>query len=1217
MSRAKLILRNLLYHWRGNLAVLLGIAIGSAVLTGALLVGDSLTGSLRERTEKQLGWVDHVLMTSHLFHEDIALELEADRACPVLFLRGAAWNAQREGLRVNNVSVMGVTEDFWPSGKFPNRNYVWVGKMWEARPFVAIGQTLAQDLGVKEGDKIDLQVPRISSIPRESSLGHRDSDRAEHQLRLTVVGILDDDQFGNTLSIATQTGQPRNAYLDLRDLQQFSLETVPIGSRNNEYRHVANAIFARGATRALQSSLSSHLVLSDYGLVARNPESRTRELFATLAPSRREEPEQLQSSDYKGRIAFDVVDHIEKDAEANLSRKAVLGYFQQFRNYFSLESQQLILQDSIVNAALAAASELKLHAAPTLVYLADSLSSDDDEHPYVLVAAVDPQADEPLIPTAAKGLKDDEILFADTSVPLLRGAKIGSEIRMAYYDPEKEGILHDRKDQGEDVTFKLKGLIPLDGAAADPDMTPAIPGVTDRKDLDWDLPKQLNYKKERLRPEDNKFWGKYRTTPRAYITLKRGQKLWKSRFGKVTSIRISPTDRETFEKALLKHLDPAQNGLIFEPVKADHLKAAEHGTDFSVLFLSFSAFIIVAALLLVGLLFRLNLDRRSTEIGLLLALGYRRSTVRNLLLIEAAILSVLGSLAGLALALAYARGLLWLLGRWWPGHLDHSFLQLHVGTTSLAIGFTAMLVVTILTVFWVLRGHSKIAASALLAGATVDSIIAEPARAGIRTSLLRYLTAFNIAIAALLLALAALVAGFFVHGHEAQAGSFFSTGMLLLVTMLALFWATLGRTRHALVHGHGPAALGRLAVRNAGRNRLRSLLTAGLLACAAFVVVAVQSFRKDPGSNLGDKHSGTGGFNLLAETDLPVYHDLASHVGQKELVELRRRPLQDKGLEPEKIDETLNELDQALKASTIVSCRLKPGDDASCLNLAQPGRPRILGMPESFIDDNRLRFADSLASTPEEKANPWLLLKHEPTDDTIPIIADATTVEWTLHSKLGGKLQVPATKGADNMVTLQIVALLQDSIFQSEVLMSSTNFEQTFPDEGGYRFFLIDAPKRDSATVQQLFADNGYQVTPSRDRLESYLEVENTYLATFQALGSLGLVLGTLGLAIVLLRSVWERRGELALLRALGYRNIQVGWLVLAENAWLLLLGLAAGTTAALVAIAPQLLAGAGSIPWPRLFIMLAIVIGTGLSAATLAIASSLKSDLIPALRRE
>jgi ABC-type lipoprotein release transport system permease subunit len=59
---------------------------------------------------------------------------------------------------------------------------------------------------------------------------------------------------------------------------------------------------------------------------------------------------------------------------------------------------------------------------------------------------------------------------------------------------------------------------------------------------------------------------------------------------------------------------------------------------------------------------------------------------------------------------------------------------------------------------------------------------------------------------------------------------------------------------------------------------------------------------------------------------------------------------------------------------------------------------------------------------------------------------------------------------------------------------------------------------------------------PTEERLANFHRVENTYLSTFQMLGGLGLILGTLGMAAVLLRNVLERRRELALLRAVGLR---------------------------------------------------------------------------------
>ena len=79
MTFFRLLLRNLLYHWRGNVAVLAGIILGSAVLTGALLVGDSLRGSLKALTLDQLGWVEDALVPGRFFGADLAKEISADR----------------------------------------------------------------------------------------------------------------------------------------------------------------------------------------------------------------------------------------------------------------------------------------------------------------------------------------------------------------------------------------------------------------------------------------------------------------------------------------------------------------------------------------------------------------------------------------------------------------------------------------------------------------------------------------------------------------------------------------------------------------------------------------------------------------------------------------------------------------------------------------------------------------------------------------------------------------------------------------------------------------------------------------------------------------------------------------------------------------------------------------------------------------------------------
>jgi putative ABC transport system permease protein len=135
--------------------------------------------------------------------------------------------------------------------------------------------------------------------------------------------------------------------------------------------------------------------------------------------------------------------------------------------------------------------------------------------------------------------------------------------------------------------------------------------------------------------------------------------------------------------------------------------------------------------------------------------------------------------------------------------------------------------------------------------------------------------------------------------------------------------------------------------------------------------------------------------------------------------------------------------------------------------------------------------------------------------------------------------------------------------------------------------------------------------------MAAFLAVQNTYLFTFQSLGGLGLLLGTLGLAAVQLRNVVERRGELALLRAAGFRRRTLAGLVLLENLALLLTGLVCGILSALVAILPHLINHDASIPWLSLAVTLALVLAVGLFSGLLAATRVLKAPLLMTLREE
>jgi ABC-type antimicrobial peptide transport system permease subunit len=199
--------------------------------------------------------------------------------------------------------------------------------------------------------------------------------------------------------------------------------------------------------------------------------------------------------------------------------------------------------------------------------------------------------------------------------------------------------------------------------------------------------------------------------------------------------------------------------------------------------------------------------------------------------------------------------------------------------------------------------------------------------------------------------------------------------------------------------------------------------------------------------------------------------------------------------------------------------------------------------------------------------------------------------------------------------------LLRKSLFQGELLVSERAFARHFPSQAGYRYFLVETPPgretEVAATLESKLEDFGFDTEPAAERLQSYQAVENTYLATFQTLGGLGLLLGTLGLAVILVRNVLERLGELATLRAIGYRRSMLGWIVFAENALLLAVGLLIGAFAALVAVAPHLSSGGALVPWPTLAATLVAVALVGLAASGAAVRQVLRAPLLPALRAE
>src|SRR5205823_9123181 len=105
---------------------------------------------------------------------------------------------------------------------------------------------------------------------------------------------------------------------------------------------------------------------------------------------------------------------------------------------------------------------------------------------------------------------------------------------------------------------------------------------------------------------------------------------------------------QEYEASLHRQLAPLTMGIAVADVRAQGVTASHGATDFGEYFTYFSFFLVVSALLLAALFFRLGVEQRAREVGLLRSVGFSAVMVRRLFLVEAVVLTTAGALLGTA-----------------------------------------------------------------------------------------------------------------------------------------------------------------------------------------------------------------------------------------------------------------------------------------------------------------------------------------------------------------------------------------------------------------------------------------------------------------------------------------------------------------------------------------------------------------------------------------
>lgn len=1158
-----LVFKTLLYFRSLLSPIVLGVAVASAVIVGALVVGDSMRGSLRFIALDRIGSIDRIVLAPRWFREDLAKNLQdattqKDAIHSVVFVQQAI--AERESFRASEMALLGVDPNFWGLGSI-------VPRVVPGDEEVVLNATLADKLQASIGDQITIRVASQAVVPADSPLGKREQDSIVLP-RWKVVDIIEDQSIAR-FSLRSDQRPIMNAFASKESLQ-----------RALEIQSQINAIFVANPTpnsttkqtegESLLKKLSP--TLSDLGMtwerVARSfPEGSDKTVF-----------EYHQLTTDQMLLTSKMSDPIQKSAE-NYAPKPVLTYL--------ANGSQRLESDMPVGRSV----------------------------PYSTISAVDWTVLKTMLGTSSLPSLPEEknwVVVTQWMVDEL-AVKVGDTIRIDYYLPET--VDGEEIERSQDLV--VAAIAPLTKPSSpyrrnrdaqfedsptpfnDPAWTPIVPGITDQESISkWDTPFTLTRK---IESQDDQYWNDYRLTPKLFVSYELGTQLFGSRFGKVSSLRfegLSTAKAAELGTQLQSVAVSEMESLGWRdiPLRKQQLMAASGTTPFDALFLSLSFFVIAAALLLVALLFRLAIEQRANHWGLLMASGWTRGAVRRLLLLEGVVVSMIGATLGVPLGLGYAYAMIAGLRSWWIGAITVSFLDYYANPLSLFLGWFLGWLTALLTIFVAARQLKQIPIARLLKNQM--EIDYQHNQKSSRW--------FIVAIASAVLAVAILALGQFLQG-QAQAGAFVGGGMLFLISGLAwvLTWLRSSK-RESTNADNAIVSASALASSNAKRAPLRSALAIGLIAIASFLILSMSLFQSTP------NEAGTGGFFFIGKSPHSIHKDLGNVSYQKDILAEKSSAMENAQFVPLRVrggdDASCNNLFQANQPQVLgVSKRIDTIDrnskNQSAFAWFATGKLPDGSTPWKLLED------------PAEGTK----------DSPLPVVLDQNTALWALH--LGGYVGERFKYSFDDReVHFVTVGVLQNTILQGSLIVGESNFERVFPSVTGFRMFLVkvnmlEGPsKLEYASKLRTVAEDGWSeaglsLARSDDVLKQMLAVQNTYLGAFQVLGAIGLLLGTIGLGVAQLRSAIERRGELATMRAIGFTKSRLIWLLTLENAWQLFRGIGIGVGSAALATLPAILNGQpfAGLAWPAT--MIGIVIVSGLTCSVTAAWTAMRWPLLKALR--
>ncbi|MCG8569208.1 MAG: FtsX-like permease family protein, partial [Spirochaetes bacterium] len=1081
----------------------LGTLISIMIISGSIMIGDSVKYSLEKMVYDQLGKSRYLVhLNNGLLSKEFISNLQNQQIAdcfPIFILTGSGIN-QNQNIHLQNLQIIGIDDNFFQLRLNDYKNIALQNNE------VFINQKTAAKLGVASGDELLLVLKAPQGFSLELPFQNTQND--QYALNVKVKGILDEKNLGN-FSLKSSQIEPVNLFIG----KKYLLEQLNL------------------------SSAGSHLIIA---------QTDTEESGRTQIKT--EKAREKEKSRGNREIIFS---RLERSINQSIELKD-FGF--KIRSLKSIPGTEIIT-DAVFFSVLQEEeiSDILADAKPVISYFVNEITHQQKSTPYSFISA----SESFLIDNQ---MNEQEIIISQWLADDLE-AQINDSLKIRYFILEKNQLVE------KEINLQVSGILNFSEQGIDSQLMPGFPGFDGKPSCShWDPGIPIDLKK--IRPKDEEFWQHQGGTPKAIISYQLAERIFSNRFGSATAMR---TTQNWSAKELIKKLLESEyfkKQIRITSIKDQLLRTSNPTVDFGQLFLGLSFFILVAGFILVILLFYLKMDYYQKQLGTLSTLGYNRWQIGKIILLEIACIILIASLAGVICGMIFTKLILMLLKSTWIDVIGTSYLFFNFNILSVLISLIVSWVILISLILFLIYKILKKPLFQLQQGFLRAKKVKNK-----NYSWLYALISWSLVVFLLFLSF------FYIKNQNTML--FFGAGWLLLIGGIFysdwFFFYFTHQIKYKRVSRLS------LVTKNIYKHRIRSLAIIAILAFSIFTVIAVGINKKEHKKEQQNYHSGTGGYQYILETTQPVL---------------------------------LAEIPVNHQDFQINPIRIKKGDNASCLNLNQVENFQLMGIQkESFKPQQRFSFAKVQRSG----LYPWQAIQKESENQIIPAIADQTVITWSFGKKVGDYLEMVDEHG--QFIKLKLIAALNNSIFQGNILISEENLLKHFPSQASYQWLLVEIshnkPDQILEQLKRTFRVKGLTIYSTTAYLNNFLRVENTYLTIFLALGSLGILLGIFGLAVVVIRNIEERKTEIALYYTLGYSRqkiIQNFWL---ENILLFCSGFLIGLFSAVIAVIPTLVQQFDQIPWLMLLLLILSFIFTGILLIRLMITKFLKPNYYLFLRQE